>query len=217
MDSPTKSDTLLQTEDSPVSQSITVDPEEETKVQGDGITGNNTKRPKRQRSKGKNSKETQREDVAESEVLYQVLDSEHKVADRNGVAVTVGDVEFKRIKVKGGKSPREHELWFRMERYPDNKKHMKPPIKVFVDIKVKRVSDIDAAAGTYRMRFHILLESYQCPHSLTVLCTSTIPYEIYIIFVVLAQFQLVDVRGRFSIVFEGEEGGRGRELGTRVV
>jgi len=83
-------------------------------------------------------------------------------------------VEAKAVKNK------VEEIWFPMEQYPDgydppnpmniemdppsaemdqpdepNKRAMKPDRKVFVALKVKRVSDVDNIKETFRMRFHI--------------------------------------------------------------
>lgn len=76
--------------------------------------------------------------------------------------MTLGDLELRKITHYDGK---EETLWFPMEKYPDDyfksdddkqkKKKAKPPRKVFVSLKVKRVSAVDNIHETFRMRFHI--------------------------------------------------------------
>merc|ERR1712228_568387 len=95
-----------------------------------------------------------------------------------GYNITLGDLEFREITHYDNK---KEELWFPMEEYPDDynqdasadkkyddkkkddkkkkdkkkKKKETPPRKVFVALKVKRVSAVDNIAETFRMRFHI--------------------------------------------------------------
>mmetsp|Transcript_39528 Transcript_39528/g.63241 ORF Transcript_39528/g.63241 Transcript_39528/m.63241 type:complete len:600 (+) Transcript_39528:41-1840(+) len=85
--------------------------------------------------------------------------------------ITVGDLELRKITHYDGT---EETLWFPMEKYPkdwvdpaeedapkDDKKKKKkgkpptPPRKVFIAMKIKRVSAVDNIAETFRMRFHI--------------------------------------------------------------
>ena len=113
--------------------------------------------------------------IKESELIYRIYDHQQQVpkkvhskkSDRlNKVDpkwkynITLGDMEFRKITHYDGT---EETLWFPMEEYPkdyqdpadeegkDNKKKKKkktPPRKVFVALKVKRVSAVDNIAET---------------------------------------------------------------------
>eukprot|EP01083_Nonionella_stella_P108187 314364_1 len=78
--------------------------------------------------------------------------------------ITMGDLELKTVTLCDGE---KKTLWFPLEEYPDEyfgddqgkkKKKDLPPRKVFVALKVKRVSAVDNIAETFRMRFHIYFD-----------------------------------------------------------
>eukprot|EP01083_Nonionella_stella_P108189 314368_1 len=65
--------------------------------------------------------------------------------------ITMGDMELRTITLYDGT---KETLWFPMEEYPDQSDTL-PLRKVFISLKVKRVSAVDNIAETFRMRFHI--------------------------------------------------------------